>query len=73
MANIHICKQIYKQTILYIVEYVDLLVIKSGPSEKVSRLQNLQNGSVCIIDNRKNNDLGANHLSNLYRLTQLKE
>ena len=63
---------IYKQTILPIVEYADLL-IESGPAERVTRLQNLENRSIPIIDDKSNTNLDVNRLSSLYRLAQLKE
>ena len=63
---------VYKQTILPIVEYADLL-IESGPAERVTQLQNLENRSIRIIDNKSNPNLDVNRLSSLYRLAQLKE
>ena len=62
---------IYKQTILPIVEYADLLV-ESGPLDKVARLQRLQEKAVRIIDNRNHIDLDVDIVSNLFRITPLK-
>ena len=39
---------IYKQTILPLVEYADLIV-ESGPPDKIARLQRLQDKAVRII------------------------
>ena len=45
-----IASLIYKQTILPITEYADLIV-DAGPLDKVNRLQRLQDKAIRIIDN----------------------
>ena len=67
----NIAALIYKQTILPIIEYADLMV-ESGPREKVARLQTLQDRAIRIIDNRKHRDLDSNMLATLYRLQPLE-
>ena len=62
---------IYKQTILPMCEYADQ-VVESGPSEKVSKLQLLQDRAVRIIDNKEHRGLGVDGLTNLHRLNMLK-
>ena len=54
------------------VEYADQMV-KSGPTDKITRLQSLQDKAVRIIDNREHPELDIEGLSNLYRITPLKE
>ena len=67
----NIASLIYKQTILPISEYADLM-IDSGPSGGVDRLQKLQDRSIKIIDNRRHPTLDVDVLANLYRITPLK-
>ena len=62
----------YKQTILPVVEYADQMV-KSGPTDKITRLQSLQDKAVRIIDNREHPELDIEGLSNLYRITPRNE
>ena len=62
---------IYKQTILPLVEYADLLV-ESGPPDKVTRLQKLQDRAICIVDDGRHSKLDIDVVSNLYRITPLK-
>ena len=62
---------IYKQTILPICEYADQLV-ESGLSEKVSRLQSLQDKAVRIIDNNEHRGVGTEGLNNFFRMDFLK-
>ena len=61
---------IYKQTILPTAEYADLIV-ESGPPDKVSRLQRLQDKAIRIIDNGRHGNLDVNIVSNLYRISPL--
>ena len=63
---------IYKQTILPVVEYADQMV-ESGLADKIDRLRVLQNNALRTIDNHENPELGTHGLSNLYRITPLKE
>ena len=67
----HISALIYKQTILPVIEYADLMV-ESGPTAKVTRLQTLQDRAIRIIDNGKHPNLDIDILANLYRLQPLK-
>ena len=62
---------IYKQTILPLIEYADL-VIDSGPPDKITRLQNLQDRAIRIIDDGRHGALDIDVVSNLYRITPLK-
>ena len=62
---------IYKQIILPICEYAHQLV-ESGVSEKVSRLQSLQDKGVRIIDNNEHRGVGTEGLNNLFRMDLLK-
>ena len=62
---------IYKQTILPVVEYADQMV-ESGPTEKVRRLQTLQERALRIIDNKEHRGLSTDVLSNLFRLEPLQ-
>ena len=66
-----IANLIYKQTILPVLEYADLMV-GSGPAERILRLQKLQEKAIRIIDNNAHVNLDVDILSNLYRLTPLK-
>ena len=52
----HISALIYKQTILPVIEYADLMV-ESGPTAKVTRLQTLQDRAIRIIDNDETTSL----------------
>ena len=64
---------IYKQIILPICEYADQrLLVELGPSEKVSRLQSLQDKAVRIIDNNEHRGVGTEGLNNLFRMDLLK-
>ena len=47
-----IASLIYKQTILPICEYADLMV-NSGPERSIARLQKVQDRALRIIDNKK--------------------
>ena len=62
---------IYKQTILHLAEYADL-VVESGPPDKVTRLQKLQDKAICIIDDGRHRELDIDMVSNLYRIAPLK-
>ena len=66
-----VANRIYKQTILPIVEYADLMV-ESGPADKVTRLQGLQDKALQIIDNNKEPNLDMAGLSFVYKVTPLK-
>ena len=61
---------IYKQTILHIAEYADL-VVESSPTEKVNRLQSLQDKAIRIVDNGQHMNLDVDIVSNLYRISPL--
>ena len=67
----NIASLIYKQTILPLCDYADLMV-ESGPASGVARLQTLQDRALRIIDNRKHRALDAEMLANLYRISSLK-
>ena len=62
---------IYKQLLLPICEYADLMV-ESGPMDKVAQLHTLQIRALRIIDNRNHPNLDSDVLSNLYRIASLK-
>ena len=66
-----VANRIYKQTILPVVEYADLMV-ESGPRDGVTRLQGLQDKALRIIDNKKHPTLDVEGLSHYYRVTPLK-
>ena len=66
-----IASTIYKQTILPLIEYADL-IIDSGPLDKVSRLQKLQDKAIHLIDDGRHGLLDIEVVSNLYRITPLK-
>ena len=66
-----IASLIYKQTILPICEYADLMV-ESSPAGNIARLQTLQDRALRIIDNKKHRALDVDVLANLYRITPLK-
>ena len=68
----NVASLIYKQTILPVVEYADQMV-ESGPSDKVDRLQVLQEKAVKIIDNKEHPEMDIPILSNYYRIAPLKE
>ena len=61
---------IYKQTILPIAEYADL-VVDSSPTQKNIRLQRLQDKAIRIVDNRQHRNLDIDIVSNLYRISPL--
>ena len=62
---------IYKQTILPLVEYADIMV-ESGPTDKITRLQTLQDRALRIIDNKEHQNLDVDELSVHYRILPLK-
>ena len=68
----YVANLIYKQTILPVVEYANQLV-ESGPADKIERLQTLQDKAVHSIDNREYPGMDKAILSNLYRMSPLKE
>ena len=67
----NIANLIYKQTILPISEYADLMV-ESGPKGDIDRLQTLQDKALRIVDNNYHKTLDGDMLSNLYRVMPLK-
>ena len=62
---------VYKQTILPVCEYADQMV-ESGPSDKVNKLQTLQDKAVRIVENKEHKRLGTEGLYFLFRLSPLK-
>ena len=62
---------IYKQTMLPVVEYADIMS-DSGPTEKITKLQKLQDKVLYTIDNGENPNLDADQLSINYRILPLK-
>ena len=70
--TINVASLIYKQTILPAIEYADQMV-ESGPSDKIDRLQVLQEKAVRIIDNKAHPEMDTTLLSNYYRIIPLKE
>ena len=63
---------IYKQTILPVVEYADQIV-ESSPTDKVDRLQRLQEKAVKLIDNGEHPKMDDALLSIYHRIEPLKE
>ena len=62
---------IYKQTILPLSDYADL-VVGLGPPDKISRLQKMQDRAVRIIDDGMHRNLDVDVIANLFSLTPLK-
>ena len=65
-----IASLIYKQTILPLAEYADV-VVGSGPANKIARLQTLQDKAVRIIDDGRHDNLDIDIVSNLYKIIPL--
>ena len=62
---------IYKQTILPLSDYADLVVVL-GPPDKISRLQKMQDRAVRIINDGMHRNLDVYVIANLFSLTPLK-